>query len=168
MTLIFEPLDWPAEQAEVVAFLTSNIWPFHASSLLTAEDAAGVRVHESDVATYWIRESDETVGLIRLLDIDDLDDGSGSPLFDLRIAEQHRGRGLGCDAVRWLTHLLFTSYTRLHRIEATTRDDNFAMQTVFSRCGYRLEGRMAEAWLNADRTRNDALTYAILRREHND
>jgi RimJ/RimL family protein N-acetyltransferase len=36
---------------------------------------------------------------------------------------------------------------------------------VFARCGYRLEGTMVEAWKQADGTRYDSLTYAILRRE---
>ena len=65
----------------------------------------------------------------------------------------------------WLTAYLFTTYPGLHRIEATTRADNAAMQAVLVRCGYRLEGTMVEAWKQADGTRFDSLTYAILRRE---
>ena len=53
----------------------------------------------------------------------------------------------------------------LHRIEATTRHDNLAMQAAFAHCGYRLEGRMIEGWSNAKGTRSDTLTYATLRRE---
>lgn len=116
-----------------------------------------------DVVTFWMRDGGETVGMIRLFDLNDLD--VGSPLFDLRIAERHRGVGLGRQAVRWLTDHLFTTLPVLHRIEATTRDDNLAMQAVFAHCGYRLEGRLLEAWRNADGTRSDTLTYAILRRE---
>jgi RimJ/RimL family protein N-acetyltransferase len=126
-------------------------------------EAASVRVSAGDVVTFWIRERGETVGLIRLLDVDDLD--VGSPLFDLRIAQGHRRRGLGRQAVRWLTDHLFTTHDLLHRIEATTRDDNVAMQAVFAHCGYRLEGRLLEAWLNADGTRADTLIYGILRGE---
>ena len=103
------------------------------------------------------------VGLIRLFDLDDLD--NGSPLFDLRIATNHRSRGIGRYAVEWLTAHLFTTYPGLHRIEATTRSDNAAMQAVFARCGYRREGTMLEAWKNADGSRSDTLTYALLRRE---
>jgi len=72
---------------------------------------------------------------------------------------------MGRFAVNWLTTYLFTIYPGLHRIEATTRSDNAAMQAVFARCGYRREGTMVEAWKNADGTRHDALGYAILRRE---
>ena len=122
-----------------------------------------VAVTGDDVATFWIRDSGEIVGIIRLLDLDDLD--VGSPLFDLRLAETHRGRGLGRQAVRWLTDHLFANYPVLHRIEATTRHDNLAMQVVFAHCRYRLEGRMLEAWKHADGTRSDTLVFAILRRE---
>ena len=105
----------------------------------------------------------ESIGLVRILDLDDLD--TGSPLFDLRIVPEHRGHGVGRQAVHWVTTHLFTVYPELHRIEATTRHDNTAMQTVLDRCGYRLEGRMVEAWTNTDGTRYDTLVYAILRRD---
>ena len=85
-----------------------------------------------DVLTFWIRDRGKTVGMVRLFDLDDLD--VGSPLFDLRIAEGHRGRGLGRQAVHWLTDHLFTTFAMLHRIEATTRDENMAMQAVFAHC----------------------------------
>ena len=137
--------------------------PFHGVSRPSPTEAAAVGVSAEDVLTFWIRDRGKTVGMVRLFDLDDLD--VGSPLFDLRIAEGHRGRGLGRQAVHWLTDHLFTTFAMLHRIEATTRDDNLAMQAVFAHCGYRLEGRLLEAWRNTDGTRHDTLTYAILRRE---
>jgi RimJ/RimL family protein N-acetyltransferase len=161
--LVVEPLAWPADADIVVEFLIAHEWPFHGEPRLSAEAAAGVRVAADDIASFWIRDGDRTVGLIRLFDLDDLDDGS--PMFDLRIATPQRGRGIGRFAVDWLTAHLFTTYPGLHRIEATTRADNAAMQVVFARCGYRQEGRMLEAWKNADGSRSDTLTYAILRRE---
>jgi RimJ/RimL family protein N-acetyltransferase len=123
-----------------------------------------VAVVGDGMATFWMIEGDDRVGPIRLLDLYDLADGS--PLFDLRIAGSHRGRGLGRGAVDWLTGYLFTTYPTLLRIEATTRGDNLAMHAVFARCGYRQEGRLLEAWTSADGTRHDTLIYAILRREH--
>lgn len=164
MTLRFDSVRWPDEADAVVAFLTASTWPFHGVADLTAADAATVTVASDDVASFWIRDGDATIGLIRLLDLSDLEDGS--PLFDLRIAEGHRGRGVGRQAVEWLTGHLFGTHPELHRIEATTRGDNTAMQAVFDRCGYRREGCFVEAWRNADGTRSDALVYAILRREH--
>lgn len=162
--LRFEPVRWPEDADAVVAFLAGHTWPFHGVARLTPEAAAEVTVASDDVASIWICDEHGTIGLIRLLELSDLEDGS--PLFDLRIAEPHRGRGVGNQAVEWLTGHLFGTHRDLHRIEATTRDDNMSMQAVFDRCGWRLEGRFVEAWRNADGSRRDALTYAILRREH--
>ena len=161
--LAIDPVAWPADASAVVSFLTTHEWPFHGASRLSADAAAAVPVAAGDVASFWIREGDQAVGLIRLLDLDDVDDGS--PMFDLRIATRHRDRGIGRFAVDWLTTHLFTTYPDLHRIEATTRADNAAMQAVFAHCGYRHEGTMVEAWKNADHSRSDCLVYAILRRE---
>lgn len=164
MAVRFEPLSWPDDDVAVIDFLVASEWPFHGVSRLSPEQAAQVCVAADDVASFWIRDDEAAVGLIRLMDLGDVDDGS--PLFDLRIAAGHRGRGLGRYAVDWLTDRLFTTYPRLHRIEATTRHDNVAMHALFDRCGYRQEGRFVEAWSNADGTRSDALAYAILRKEY--
>jgi len=161
--LAVDPVVWPADASEVVSFLTAHEWPFHGATRLSADAAAAVRVAGGDVASFWIRDDDEAVGLIRLLDLDDV--GDGSPMFDLRIATTHRDRGIGRFAVDWLTTHLFTTYPDLHRIEATTRADNAAMQAVFAHCGYRHEGTLVEAWKNADHSRSDCLVFAILRRE---
>jgi RimJ/RimL family protein N-acetyltransferase len=163
VALTFERLTWPDEAADVVEFLTTNEWPFHRSARLSPLEAASVDVVGEDVAAFWIRLDGATIGMIRLFDLDDVEDGS--PLFDLRLAETHRRKGFGRAAVRWLTGHLFTAYPVLHRIEATTRHDNLAMRSVLGRCGYRLEGRLREAWPGDDGTRFDSLVYAILRKE---
>ena len=166
MTVHFDPLRWPEDSEAVIEFLVSNEWPFHGTPNLSAREAAAAGVTGDDIRTFWIRDHDTRVGLIKLFDLGDLE--TGSPMFDLRIAESHRGRGIGTVAVRWLTGHLFSTYQAAHRIEATTRADNIAMQSVFDRCGYSLEGRFVEAWVNSDGTRSDALSYGILRREHQD
>lgn len=163
VTPSFEPVAWPDDAEAAVAFLTGDGWPFHSTPHLGADEADEIEIAGDDIASFWIRVDGSNVGLIRVFDLDDVE--TGSPLFDLRITASYRGRGLGVIAVRWLTDHLFSSYEPLHRIEATTRDDNLAMQAVFSRCGYRLEGRFVEAWLNDDGSRADSLAYAILRRE---
>lgn len=162
-SLTIEPVALPADARSVVSFLTAHEWPCHGVPRLTAEAAALVHIERDDVASFWINDRDEMVGLIRVFGLDDLDDGS--PLFDLRIATGHRGRGVGRFAVDWLTAYLFRTYPDLYRIEATTRSDNAAMQAVFAHCGYRREATMVEAWKQEDGTRYDALGYAILRRE---
>lgn len=158
-----EPLVWPDDVEAAITLLTSNEWPYHAISTLSAEQAGAIDLAGDDVATFWVCADEQRIGLIRVFDLTDLP--MGSPLFDVRIAQAHRGRGVGRAAVSWLTEHLFGTHAELHRIEATTRHDNVAMQRVLDRCGYRLEGRMLEAWTNSDGSRADTWTYAILRRE---
>ena len=163
MTVTFQAIEWPDDADAVVDFLTSNEWPFHGQPHPSPADASAIEIVGDDLASFWIRDDGTAIGMIRLFDLDDLD--TGSPLFDLRVAESHRGRGVGRSAVGWLTDHLFTTAPQLHRIEATTRHDNLAMQAVLAHCGYRCEGRLVEAWHNSDGTRHDTLVYAILRRE---
>ena len=159
----FEPVVWPADAEAAVTFLSSSEWPYHGRPILSREQSAKVSLVGDDIASFWVKDRDETIGLIRVFDLEDL--GVGSPLLDIRIAQTHRGRGAGTAAVSWVVNHLFSSYGELHRIEATTRHDNLPMQRVFDRCGFRLEGRMIEAWTNTDGSRADTWTYAILRRE---
>lgn len=164
MALTFHPvLDGHA--ADAIEFLVSNEWPFHGTPRLTPDAAASVAIAGDGIAAFWVRDDGRAVGIVRAFDLDDVVDGS--PLIDVRIAESERGLGVGTAALTWLTDHLFDTYPELHRIEATTRGDNDAMQRVFERCGYRAEGRMVEAWRQADGARFDALAYAILRRERN-
>jgi RimJ/RimL family protein N-acetyltransferase len=165
VSLSFEPVRWPDDAPDVVEFLTANEWPFHGTARLTQKQAASVPFSRDDVVSFWVRTEGATVGLLRVFDLSDLE--VGSPLLDIRLAEGVRRNGVGTAALRWLTSHLFETYPELMRIEATTRDDNVAMQTVFDRCGYRQEGRLVEAWVSADGSRFDTLIYAVLRREWN-
>jgi RimJ/RimL family protein N-acetyltransferase len=160
---IFRRLALPAEIDDVVELLCGNEWPFHGNPRLVPSDVEGIDLLTSDVDSYWITEAGSPVGLIRLLDLGDVE--HGSPLFDIRIAASHRGRGLGTAGVRWLTNHLFERFEVLHRIEATTRIDNLAMRRVLERCGYRLEGQLREAWLSSDGSRTDTMIYGIVRSE---
>jgi len=152
-----------SEEGAVVAFLRGSDWPFHRVPRLSVEEAEAISVSKAQIDSFWIRDAATTVGLVRLLDLDDVDDGS--PLFDLRIARGHRGRGLGTAAVKWLSDHLYGEYPVLHRIEATTRSDNAAMITILERCGYHLEGVLREAWKSPDGTRYDTMVFGLLRHE---
>ncbi len=148
---------------DVVDLMCANEWPFHAHPRLAPTDVANMALLTSEVDSYWILDEDVPVGLIRLLDLGDIE--RGSPLFDIRIATSHRGRGLGAAAVRWLTDHLFGRFDVLHRIEATTSVDNAAMRRVLELCSYRLEGQLRDAWLSFDGSRTDAMIYGIVRTE---
>lgn len=141
---------------EYVAFLTAEEWPFH---LNPKPDPSDIRLSDN---AFWIIEDGAKVGLVRLLDLDDVDDG-GNPLFDLRVTAAARGRGVGEAAVRWLTTHIFTNYGT-NRIEGTTREDNHAMRRVFDKTGYVQEAHYREAWPAQDRV-YDSVGYAILRRD---
>ncbi|CAN5804773.1 hypothetical protein BH24ACT5_BH24ACT5_19200 [soil metagenome] len=160
----FRRVSLPGDAEEIVRLLCGSSWPFHGRSHVSTSEAAGMDVLTDDVDSYWILDHGRPVGLIRLLDLGDVDDG-GSPLFDMRIAEPHRRRGIGSVAVAWLTDHLFERFSGLHRIEAATRPDNDGMRGVLDRCGYQLEGRLRESWPNEDGSRTDAMIYGILRRE---
>lgn len=165
MPLQFTQVVLPDDFDRLMGFLCSNSWPFHRISQPQAVDVELMEFANTEITSYWVESDGDYVGLIRLLDLDNLDDGS--PLFDVRIAEKDRGRGIGGECVLWLTKDLFTAYQSLHRIEANTRSDNVAMQHVLERSGYQLEGRIRESWRSEDGTRYDTLVYGILRSERN-
>ncbi len=126
-------------------------------------EAEAISISDAATRSFWVVDNRTVVGLVRLLDLDDVDDGS--PMFDLRIASGHRGQGHGTAAVTWLSGYLFGEYPVLHRIEATTRNDNAAMIAVLNRCGYQQEGLLREAWKSRDGSRHDTRVYGLLRRE---
>lgn len=162
------PLFKRTDADELARFLASEEWPFHAGPSLTIEHARE-RIDRGgfDVGThrtYWIVDDEMPVGVVRL---DDL--GDGTPLFDLRIAAVHRGRGIGTTAVRWMTDTVFGEFPDLRRIEATTRLDNIAMRRVLTRCGYVKEANYRQDWpagsedpISGERY-FDSIGYAVLR-----
>jgi RimJ/RimL family protein N-acetyltransferase len=160
--LHFPEIDETTESADVADFLVAHVWPYHSQTRLSLAAASTVALGPVDqVRAFWITENGNIIGLIRLLDLDDVEDGSAQ--FDLRIAEQSRGRGVGKLAVYWLTHKLFGDYPLLHRIEATTRFDNLAMRQTLEGNKYQLEGRLRETWPSDDGTRYDTALYGRLR-----
>jgi len=143
----------PRDEPDLVDFLCADEWPFHGRRQLSVEDVRGIDFGSADVASFWVVDGDERLGLIRIFDLGDI--GEGAPRFDLRIAKTHRGRGYGTDAARWIVSHLFTTYPELHRAEANTRDDNAAMRAVLSRAGFTLEGRLRQSWRGNDEEGDD-------------
>lgn len=162
MGLTFERVS-TAEASAFVAFLLGSDWPFHGAAQLSVAEAEAISITNTETRSFWIRDAGTVVGLVRLLDLGDVEDGS--PLFDLRIASGHRGQGYGTAAVQWLSDHLFVEYPVLHRIEATTRSDNAAMIAILNRCGYHHEGLLREAWKSRDGSRHDTMLFGLLRRD---
>ncbi|MEV0613972.1 GNAT family N-acetyltransferase [Nonomuraea sp. NPDC050404] len=153
----------PDEADALVEFLLSDPWPFHAG--VQQEEAIRRRVadgvyDDEENRTFWLLADGERAGLVRLMDLTE-----PTPMFDLRIRSEWRGRGLGTAAVRWLTSHLFEEYPEVTRIEGNTRQDNRAMRAVFRRCGYAKESHYRDAWPSPDGTVYDSVGYAILRRD---
>jgi RimJ/RimL family protein N-acetyltransferase len=98
---------------------------------------------------------------VRVFDLEDADEGS--VLFDLRIATEFRGRGLGRATVAWIVKMLFAEYPSLHRIEAATRFDNHAMRRVLEANHFVLEGRPRQTWRSDSGVRYDTALYGRLR-----
>ncbi len=165
MKLSFQLLSLPAEREMLADSLSSHPWPYHSDSQIKREDVLRKidkgAFSSPDTQWFWIiASSDKRVGLIKLFDLDDVEDGS--PLFDLRIHPEFRGQGIGKQAVTWLTRYLFETFPTLERIEGTTRADNIAMRKVFVRCGYAKEGHIRKSWSGEDGKKYDTVIYGIL------
>jgi RimJ/RimL family protein N-acetyltransferase len=137
--------------AELEELVRSDEWPHHAGGGSATWVGPGIQ-------SFWVLVDGERAGAVRLYDLDD-----GGPMFDLRLRTPYRGRGIGTEAVRWLTGRLFTELPGVNRIEATTRSDNRSMRRVLGKCGYQLESRYREAWPVPGGPPRDAVGYAILR-----
>ncbi len=165
MLIRLTPIDPGPDADALVEFLSTNRFPFHLVDRPTPEQAR-LRVDRGDFsppdhAAYWIELDDHSrVGFVNIEDV-----GDPTPTLDLRLAEAQRGRGIGSAALRLATARVFRDHPQLRRIEGTTRRDNAAMRRVFERCGYAKEAHYREAWPTATTDPEDAVGYAILRRD---
>lgn len=152
------------DQQELIAFLTSNEFPFHVGTRRSSEEVARTiksgAFRDDDNDSYWIDHPAH--GRVGLLRFEDLRDG---PMFDLRLAESMRGRGLGAEALRTATDHIFASVPEARRFEGQTREDNVAMCRTFLRCGFIKEAHYREGWPVADGAPLASVAYAILRRD---
>src|SRR3954469_22642330 len=109
----FREFDPRHDAADLISFLTSNSFPYHVRPSWTDEQArqaidAG-RFWSDDHLGFWVEFDGRRIGLVVLDDLDDID-GGGHPLFDLRLAETSRGRGLGTQVLRELTAMVFDRF----------------------------------------------------------
>jgi RimJ/RimL family protein N-acetyltransferase len=165
MEITFVRLDDRGRDREgLVEFLTAHEFPFHASRRLSRADVEssidGGRFSEPDHAAYWIHGDPGRIGLVVLHDLTD-----EAPLFDLRFATEHRGKGYGADVLKALTAHVFTTMPAVNRFEGQTREDNIAMRKTFVRAGFVKEAHYREGWPVENGPPLASVGYCILRRD---
>ena len=165
-TVRLTPLDpRGADRAALVDLLTGNHFPFHVvpcparEAVERAIDAG--RYDDDDHAGFWIDVTGH--GRVGLAVLEDLTDDA--PLFDLRLAEAFRGRGLAAPVLRALTEHVFTTLPRVDRFEGQTREDNVAMRRTFRRCQFVKEAHYRDGWPVEGGAPVASVAYAILRRD---
>lgn len=156
-----------SEIDELALFLSGERWEFHSAPQLTPEkiqkNFEGGYFTKDGKRTFWIINNGQKIGVIRLFDLGDdkLDDET--PLFDIKITKYYRSKGVGEQALKWLTDFVFTNYPHKNRFEATTRVDNISMRRVFEKCGFVKEAHYRKAWPDENKNLYDCVGYSILR-----
>ena len=153
------------DSSALVAFLCANEWPFHVFPRPGEEKARGWleagRFHTPGSSrSAWLVEAGERLGFVTLEELED-----PTPIFDLRVAEKARRRGVGRRAVAWCVEEAFRVEGKT-RIEAHTRADNAGMRGVLRAMpGWAQEAHHRRAWPDAEGRHHDAVTYALLRED---
>lgn len=157
--------EWSMEEQELlIHFLTTNTWPYHGNAHPAREliektiEEGGYQSDE--VKTFWVEnEANEKVGIVKIYDLQD-----EIPLFDLRIADEARGRGYGPIALKMVAEYVFQLPEVKIRLEGHTRQDNFAMRKTFERAGFVKEAQLRQAWFSPkEHAYYDAVTYGMTR-----
>lgn len=148
---------------ELVEFLTSETWSFHGQENPTEEsireNLANGNYNENGNQTFWIMDNHTKIGLIRIFDLED-----PICLFDLRLKEKVRGKGIAKHVLNWLSTYVFNNYTHITRIEGHTRYDNFAMRKTFFNSGFVKESYNRRSWRQSGQL-FDSVGYAMIRED---
>jgi RimJ/RimL family protein N-acetyltransferase len=123
----------------------------------------GGRFWSDDSLGFWVA-ADGDIGIVLIDDVRDIAAG-GNPVFDLRLAEAHRGRGLGVPVLCGLTDLVFARWPDVTRFEGHTREDNLAMRATFRRAGWVKEAFYRDGWPVDGAPPKSSVAYAVLRRD---
>ena len=159
----FVRIDPMAERDSLVQFMTANSWPFHVNADPSPQDIdeaiADGAFRDSENDSYWIHH--ETLGRIGFLRLEDLEDPT--PLFDLRLADEFRGRGFAADILREATAWVFDRFPEVRRFEGQTREDNIAMRKAFIKAGWVKEAHYRQGWPVDGADPLASVAYAVLR-----
>lgn len=155
----------PADTEDLIESLSGNRFPFHVQAAPQAPDIrAGIergRFWNEDTQGYWVLQDERRIGMAALEDLQEDD----APLFDLRLNEAQRGKGLGVEVLRALCGMVFRSMPNTRRFEGQTREDNIAMRKTFIRAGFLKEAHYRLAWPTNDGGHLASIAYAILRQD---
>ncbi|WP_343317397.1 GNAT family protein [Arthrobacter sp. TMP15] len=164
MPITFVPMT-PADTEDIVSFLISNSFPFHVHA---TPQAANIRTKiengrfwNDDTQGYWIVMDEHRIGMVALEDLQEED----SPLFDLRLDEAQRGKGVGLEVLRSLCDMVFKTMPNTLRFEGQTREDNIAMRKTFLRAGFLKEAHYRMGWPTNDGGHVASIAYSILRQD---
>ncbi|MBC8170770.1 MAG: GNAT family N-acetyltransferase [Anaerolineae bacterium] len=155
----------PADNDQLIAWLTSDTWQYHGYANPTPEFIRqnidqGVYSNDS-TRTIWVMRDEDRVGLLRLDDLGEV------PSIDIRIRSAYRGQSIGEATLRWLAEELFTTLPEIRRIEGITRQDNTAMRRLFRKCGFVKEAHYRQGWIAAigSDVYYDGILYGLLRQD---
>ena len=149
----------------LIEFSTSDTWEFYGTPNPKPER---IRLSYENgyytgdgCKTLWVTlDQDTKVGMIRIYDLDD-----GDLLFDIRISSKYKGMGIGTITVNWIVTYVFNNFSDKERIEADTRQDNYAMRCVFHKCGFAKEAHHRKAWVGQDGIPYDSIGYRITKED---
>lgn len=151
----------PDDAALLIDFITGEPWTYFVNSNPSREKVQGWLDEGMYTApenlVFWIMLDGARVGFIRAHDL------PSWPGLDFRISARYRDRGIGTEALRWITRHLFETNPEITRLEGQTRQDNAAMRAVFRRCGYVKEAHYRRAWPVEQGAPLDGIGYAMLR-----
>ncbi len=86
---------------------------------------------------------------------------SGAAAFGYWLGRRYWGRGIGTDAARMLSdHALASG--KLRRLEAAVFAQNVASERVLEKCGFALEARLRNHYVDRQGEACDALLFARL------
>ena len=154
------------EKEALFAWLNSEAWPFHGSITL-AHDEFDKRWDDGyymgdHAQAFWIMEAGERIGYIRPFDLTNVHP-TGTPLFDIRIKEKHRRRGVGKETTKWVVDWIFTNYPNVLHVGGSTRYDNWGMRRIFEATGFAQESHWRKVWPRHDGVMVDGTGYSITR-----
>lgn len=149
----------------LIEFLISDTWEFYGTPNPKPERVRASYENNyftgGDCRTFWVVADENTkIGMVRMYDLE-----NGDPLFDIRILSKYKGNGIGTKTIKWMVDFIFSNYPDKERIEANTRQDNYAMRSVFNKCGFVKEAHHRKAWVGSDGVTYDAIGYGIIKED---